>query len=151
MFLIFWKKKKKMLTSMSISQQQQQQQQQQQVGQVGGDQLQHVLSSGRQTNAPARGSMLRPSLRRTPESAPIKDSAGLPWGCCIMPLSPGEVSDSRALETILADQVPRCTECFGYINVYCMFEKKAWICSLCGCKNDLSQRYASSTQRSTSI
>jgi hypothetical protein len=88
--------------------------------------------------------------RRTPESAPIKDSAGLPWGCCVMPLSPGEVLESRALEPILADQVPRCTECFGYINVYCMFEKKAWICSLCGCKNDLSQRYSSSTQRLSS-
>ena len=36
----------------------------------------------------ARGTMIRPSLRRTPETASIKESAGLPWGCVLMPLAP---------------------------------------------------------------
>ena len=51
------------------------------------------------------------------------------------------------MDEILAEEIPRCQQCFGYINAYCMFEKKAWICSLCGNKNDLSSRYATSAVR----
>uniref|UniRef100_A0A7S0WBM9 Protein transport protein SEC23 n=1 Tax=Hemiselmis tepida TaxID=464990 RepID=A0A7S0WBM9_9CRYP len=92
------------------------------------------------------GTMLRPSLKRTPEAAAVKDSAGLPWGCCVTPLAPA-MDTHPNLQTIGADEVPRCCECFAYINAYCMFERKAWLCSLCGTRNELGQRYATSMQR----
>uniref|UniRef100_A0A7S0EQM2 Protein transport protein SEC23 n=1 Tax=Hanusia phi TaxID=3032 RepID=A0A7S0EQM2_9CRYP len=100
-------------------------------------------------NKQIRGTMIRPSLKRTPENASVKDAAGLPWGCALIPLAPasGSVPRPSAVDEILAEEIPRCQQCFGYINAYCMFEKKAWICSLCGSKNDLSSRYATSAVR----
>jgi hypothetical protein len=98
----------------------------------------------------ARGTMIRPSLRRTPETASIKESAGLPWGCVLMPLAPAASfgsADTDKYASIGAEEVPRCEECYGYISAYCMFERKAWICCLCGCKNDLPIRYSSSSSR----
>ena len=77
-----------------------------------------------------RGTMLRPSLRRTPETASVKESAGLPWGCVLQPLAPAvdtACADTDKYDAIGAEEVPRCTECFGYISAYCMFERKAWI------------------------
>ena len=97
-----------------------------------------------------RGTMLRPSLRRTPETASVKESAGLPWGCVLQPLAPAvdtACADTDKYDAIGAEEVPRCTECFGYISAYCMFERKAWICCLCGCKNELPLRYASASAR----
>jgi hypothetical protein len=103
-----------------------------------------------QRSGQARGTMIRPSLRRTPETASVKESAGLPWGCVLMPLAPagmGAGADQERFERVGAEEVPRCEECFGYISAYCMFERKAWICCLCGCKNDLPLRYSSSSAR----
>ena len=92
--------------------------------------------------------MIRPSLRRTPETASVKESAGLPWGCVLQPLAPtAESGGDERDDAIGAEEVPRCEECFGYINAYCMFERKAWICCLCGCKNELAVRYSSSSAR----
>ena len=92
--------------------------------------------------------MIRPSLRRTPETASVKESAGLPWGCVLQPLAPtAETGGDERDDAIGAEEVPRCEECFGYINAYCMFERKAWICCLCGCKNELAVRYSSSSAR----
>eukprot|EP00961_Rhodomonas_salina_P140198 1886691-Rhodomonas_salina.2 len=34
-----------------------------------------------------------------------------------------------------------------YINAYCMFERKNWICCLCGAKNELDSRYSTSQNR----
>ena len=94
--------------------------------------------------------MIRPSLRRTPETAPVKDSAALPWGVVVVPLAPSQHTSSPnpdGLDPIGAEEVPRCSDCFGYINAYCMFERKGWICSLCGNKNDLLSRYQQSSMR----
>lgn len=41
----------------------------------------------------------------------------------------------------------RCSECFAYINAYCMFERKNWLCSLCATRTELEPRYATSQQR----
>ena len=96
----------------------------------------------------ARGTMILPSLRRTPETASVKESAALPWGMVLQPLAPTSSMDTdRSLTAIGAEEVPRCAECFGYISAYCLFERKAWLCCLCGTKNDLPNRYASSAAR----
>ena len=94
--------------------------------------------------------MIHPSLRRTPETAPVKDSAALPWGVVLVPLAPARHAhspDPMNLDPASADEVPRCTDCFGYINAYCMFERRGWICSLCGQRNDLPERYSQSSNR----
>eukprot|EP00281_Chroomonas_sp_CCMP1168_P026358 CAMPEP_0206221612 /NCGR_PEP_ID=MMETSP0047_2-20121206/5511_1 /ASSEMBLY_ACC=CAM_ASM_000192 /TAXON_ID=195065 /ORGANISM="Chroomonas mesostigmatica_cf, Strain CCMP1168" /LENGTH=720 /DNA_ID=CAMNT_0053644365 /DNA_START=125 /DNA_END=2287 /DNA_ORIENTATION=+ len=90
--------------------------------------------------------MIRPSLKRTPETAPVKDGAGLPWGCSVIPLAPA-IDGHPNLDPAAAEQVPRCIECYGYINAYCMFERKAWLCALCGTRNDLEARYGTSLLR----
>jgi hypothetical protein len=96
----------------------------------------------------ARGTMILPSLRRTPETASVKECAALPWGMVLQPLAPTSGMDTdRSLTAIGAEEVPRCAECFGYISAYCLFERKAWLCCLCGTKNDLPNRYASSAAR----
>lgn len=49
--------------------------------------------------------------------------------------------------------MPRCQKCFGYLNMYCMFDSKSWRCPLCQYrnyydKNSLGGRYLSSIERS---
>lgn len=35
------------------------------------------------------------------------------------------------------------------MNAYCMFERKAWLCSMCGTRTELEPRYATSQQRAS--
>jgi len=67
----------------------------------------------------------------------------------LAPASSMNSPDPSSLDSIGAEDVPRCTECFGYINAYCMFERKNWICCLCGAKNELDSRYSTSQNRAT--
>ena len=109
-----------------------------------------VMPTIPQRTGVARGTMIRPSMRRTPETASVKESAGLPWGCVLQPLAPASCSPDNSSDRLVplgAEQMPRCEECFGYISAYCMFERKAWICCLCGHKNDLPFRYATASAR----
>jgi hypothetical protein len=53
------------------------------------------------------------SCETFPANPTIKDSAGIPWGAVLQPLD--EISTSTDLHS---GDIPRCEECFGYINPY---------------------------------
>mmetsp|Transcript_17666 Transcript_17666/g.42375 ORF Transcript_17666/g.42375 Transcript_17666/m.42375 type:complete len:458 (-) Transcript_17666:91-1464(-) len=76
------------------------------------------------------------SLRKFPVSGEIKGQCGLPFGCVVQPFAQ---FDKLPLDTPLRsnlDSVARCSECYAYINKYCLFERGGWVCSLCGNYND---------------
>ena len=85
---------------------------------------------------------IRFTTRRVPENPSVKERAGLPFGLLVQPHLPrsrdGTDASSRdaterdAPEVVSAEDVARCTECFGYVNGYCGFERGGWVCILCG-------------------
>ena len=92
--------------------------------------------------------------------ARIKDKSSIPWGVAIHPLNPRVefqvwiYSWSHIQTTNISQrELPRCQKCFGYLNMYCMFDSKSWRCPLCQHrnsydKNSLDGRYLSSIERS---
>jgi len=89
-----------------------------------------------------RDDRIRFTSRKVPENPSVKERAGLPFGVLVQPHLPrsrdGTDASSRDAieravpEVVSAEDVARCTECFGYINGYCGFERDGWICILCG-------------------
>ena len=89
-----------------------------------------------------RDDRIRFTTRKVPENPSVKERAGLPFGVLVQPHLPrsrdGTDASSRDAieravpEVVSAEDVARCTECFGYINRYCGFERDGWICILCG-------------------
>ncbi|KNB43743.1 hypothetical protein JH06_3372 [Blastocystis sp. subtype 4] len=73
-----------------------------------------------------------------PHNARIKDKSSIPWGVAIHPLNP-RVDFQKT--NISQQDLPRCQKCFGYLNMYCMFDSKSW-------RNSLDGRYLSSIERS---
>ena len=89
-----------------------------------------------------RDDRIRFTTRRVPENPSVKERAGLPFGVLVQPHLPrsrdGTDASSRdaterdAPEVVNAEDVARCTECFGYVNGYCGLERDGWVCILCG-------------------
>ena len=89
-----------------------------------------------------RDDRIRFTSRKVPENPSVRERAGLPFGVLVQPHLPrsrdGTDASSRDAieravpEVVSAEDVARCTECFGYINGYCGFERDGWICILCG-------------------
>jgi len=84
---------------------------------------------------------VRFTTRKVPENPSVKDRAGLPFGVLVQPHLPRSrdgtdaVSDASCSDVppvVRAEDVARCSECFGYVNGYCGFERDGWICVLCG-------------------
>ena len=97
------------------------------------------------------------TLNKFPVDAKTKDGAGLPFGCVVQPFaSELEViaNDAKcsikAGRDMKAEQVERCLECFGYVNRFCYFDYRSWMCSLCGAVNPITKRsrYHNIPQRS---
>ena len=95
----------------------------------------------------ADGDRVRFTTRKVPENPSVKDRTGLPFGVLVRPHLRSDPKDgtddgsssadaidrtSSPVEVIHADSIARCTECFGYVNGFCGFERDGWICSLCG-------------------
>lgn len=98
-------------------------------------------------------------MGRFPPTPAAKESAGLPFGCTVVPLEGGAGGceaqtgagngagggPARALPSALrAEDIARCQGCFAYINGYCVFRHMEWTCSLCGQENIIPEdsRYA---------
>lgn len=92
--------------------------------------------------------------------AHIKNKSAIPWGVGIHPLNPKVTTHVLTIYFILMQKptisqldIPRCQKCFGYLNMYCLFDSKTWQCPLCHFRNKfdkthLNNRYATSIERS---
>jgi hypothetical protein len=72
-----------------------------------------------------------------------KNLSGLPWGCIVRPFA----GAADAVPVVDAASVDRCSNCFGYPNHLCRVEYRRWVCSLCGHRNQLSNRYGRRGER----
>ena len=89
-----------------------------------------------------RDDRIRFTTRKVPENPSVKERAGLPFGVLVQPHLPSsrdgtDASSRDAIEravpeVVSAEDVARCTECFGYVNGYCGLERDGWVCILCG-------------------
>ena len=89
-----------------------------------------------------RDDRIRFTSRKVPENPSVKERAGLPFGVLVQPHLPSsrdgtDASSRDAIEravpeVVSAEDVARCTECFGYVNGYCGLERDGWVCILCG-------------------
>lgn len=90
-------------------------------------------------------------------AASLKDTTGLPWGCCIQPYAPlqkpkkidGNANIVEEDPRVFVEDIARCASCFAYINAYAAFERKKWTCSLCGHRNTIETARYASENRST--
>jgi hypothetical protein len=88
-------------------------------------------------------------------AASVKDSSGLPWGCCIQPLAPKDEKkekekDEKNEKMLSVESVSRCNGCFAYINPLVQFKGKQWKCPICKSKTEFEEnsRYSSIVTRS---
>ena len=89
-----------------------------------------------------RDDRIRFTTRKVPENPSVKERTGLPFGVLVQPHLPSsrdgtDASSRDAIEravpeVVSAEDVARCTECFGYVNGYCGLERDGWVCILCG-------------------
>ena len=67
----------------------------------------------------------------SPLSPAVQAASGAPWGCVVRPMA--RRAPSRSV--LRASAAPRCGRCYAYINRFCRFGYRAWVCSLCAESN----------------
>ena len=75
----------------------------------------------------------------------VHASASVPWGCLVCPMT-----QLRSLKrsVLPAADVPRCGGCYAYVNRFCRFQYREWVCSLCSRSNPMrGVRYGSNRAR----
>lgn len=96
------------------------------------------------------------TLGKVPIDARTKERSGVPFGCVVQPFTKETEVVSRdgkscfhAGKGIKVGDVGRCSECYAYVNRYCYFDYRSWVCSLCGTINELDHgsRYMNIQQR----
>ncbi|CAD7704801.1 unnamed protein product [Ostreobium quekettii] len=79
-----------------------------------------------------------------------KDDCGLPLGLTLQPFAkvPSLQRGRDSLQK--AASIPRCSDCYSYLNCYCPLDQWGWTCAICGIYNAHSEtakrRYANITQ-----
>lgn len=87
---------------------------------------------------------IRFTTENFPSSMTVKEDSGLPWGCVVQPYAP---LDNESKNQLHLSEIARCENCFAYINSYVTFSRKKWRCNICGERNDVTERYATSDNR----
>ncbi|GMH33418.1 hypothetical protein BSKO_01252 [Bryopsis sp. KO-2023] len=79
------------------------------------------------------------SLDAFPATEQLKNLCGLPFGLTLQPFAraPHLAVDKEAKKQT-SSQLPRCSECYSYINAYCGVDRDGFTCSLCGTYNPFS-------------
>ncbi|WOL03496.1 protein transport protein SEC23-like [Canna indica] len=75
---------------------------------------------------------VRATVSRFPVDANALESSGLPWGATVTPFAP---VDERGVGPIYGSGghlLPRCDNCWAYLNTLCEIERWGWTCALCG-------------------
>lgn len=81
---------------------------------------------------------MRASVTRFPGNLEAQERAGVAWGISVTPFA---AVDERGNQPVLCSDghlLPRCENCWAYLNVLCEMEQWAWTCSLCASLNALS-------------
>lgn len=88
--------------------------------------------------------MLTFSSDSFPSNGEHKEASALPWGCVVEPLATIPESSKT---TVHASRIPRCSNCYAYINPYVRFGRKKWSCPMCRHSNPSTRRYANANDR----
>uniref|UniRef100_A0A7I4EH88 Sec23/sec24 transport family protein n=1 Tax=Physcomitrium patens TaxID=3218 RepID=A0A7I4EH88_PHYPA len=76
------------------------------------------------------------SVRRTSARCPIdteaQEGCGIPWGATVQPFAATDELGRSPEECERGQALPRCDNCYAYLNSLCEIDKWAWTCVLCG-------------------
>ncbi|KAI9107716.1 hypothetical protein K1719_021379 [Acacia pycnantha] len=81
---------------------------------------------------------VRATVSRFPIDPDAQEGSGLPWGVTLTPFAAKDENGQAPAYGSDGHLLPRCENCWAYLNTYCELEQWSWSCSLCGTLNGLS-------------
>lgn len=93
---------------------------------------------------------VRRTVARCPADTEAQEGCGIPWGATIAPFAATDELRRPPELGHHGEALPRCDNCYAYLNAFCDIDKWAWTCALCGQLIAFSEEQAARYQSSSS-
>ncbi|KAG8085733.1 hypothetical protein GUJ93_ZPchr0010g7339 [Zizania palustris] len=82
---------------------------------------------------------VRATVSRFPATAEALEACAVQWGIAVTPFAAADERGQPPATGAGGDRVPRCENCWAYLNSHCDMERWGWSCALCGNLNGFDE------------